>query len=353
MKRLRRFKRRFQIGLSDYSRFKSTRLAIRRSENGNNNFLSSHNPGILTLNVRNKDFISKYNKRHDLAYVTKLETKARLIPTDIPMPLTYLVISNEDDLLGFYDFLAYNHQRNFVIKPNRGHVGKGILIIRKIVGKRFITVSGRALDLNQVTNHIRLILKGRFSHGRPDVALVEELIQPHKMLRNLYSSGLLDIRVIVFQGYPVMAMMRLPTTKSGGKANLHRGAIGAGLRLSNGEIFHAIYNRREVNQHPNTKYKFIGFKLPNWDEIIKLAVRAQVLSGLGFVGIDLCIDRKRGLMIMEVNKRPGLEIQIANKAGLLKRLRMIENEVAKSDGNLTTIDKINRAIDWDINGWAA
>jgi alpha-L-glutamate ligase-like protein len=348
---LRKFKRKFQIGISDYSRFKSTRSAIRKSKNNNSKLFGPSKSGILTLNVRNKDFIKKYNKRHDLIYLTKLETKARLLPADIPMPLTYLVVSNETELEGFYDFLAYNQGRSFVIKPNRGHVGKGILIIKRIVGKRFISVTGRALDLNQVTNHIRLILKGKFSTPRTDAALVEELNQPHKMLRNLYSNGLLDIRIICFQGYPVMAMMRLPTTRSAGKANLHRGAIGAGLKLGTGEIFHAIYKRKEVDRHPNTKYKFIGFKLPNWPEVLSMAVRAQVLSGLGFVGIDLCIDQNHGLMIMEVNKRPGLEIQIANQAGLLSRLRKVEREISETNGNLSTSDKINQAIFWDNNGW--
>ena len=367
--------------MADYSRFKATKAEIRRTEgrgknkvNGNNNgnginhiFSKSKPSEILTLNIRNEDFINKYNKRHDLIHLTKLETKARLLPANIPMPMTYLVISNQDDILGFYDFLATNHRKQFVIKPNRGHVGKGILIIKKIVGKRYITVTGRALDLGQMITHIQRILKGRFSHGRPDSALVEELIIPHKILRNLYSNGLLDIRVICFLGYPIMAMIRLPTNKSGGKANLHRGAIGAGLRLGTGEIFNGIYNRREVSIHPDTKYAFLGFKIPNWREILTLAVRAQVISGLGFVGIDLCFDQKKGIIIMEVNKRPGLEIQIANKTGLLSRLRLVERTVKelgkekKNENNcgygyldgLTTNERINQAIIWDNNGWAS
>jgi alpha-L-glutamate ligase-like protein len=339
--------------MSDYSRFKTTRKEIRKLENNSNGFLKSGRSEILTLNTRNKDFINKYNKRHDLIHLTKLETKARLIPANIPMPMTYLIISNQEDLLGFYDFLAINQRKEFVIKPNRGHVGKGILIIKKIVGKRYITVTGRALDLGQVTTHIQRILKGKFSSGRQDSALVEELIQPHKMLRNLYSNGLLDIRVICFQGYPVMAMMRLPTRQSSGKANLHRGAIGAALSLETGEIFHAIYKRREVTHHPDTKYKFIGFRVPNWREILTLAVRAQVLSGLGFVGIDLCFDQKKGILIMEVNKRPGLEIQIANKSGLLSRLRCIEKVLKKTELDLSTEEKIDQVIKWDKNGWAS
>jgi len=355
LKRLRKFKRlgrKVKIGIADYSRFKSTRSAIRDQENGYEKYFKSIHSEILTLNVRNRDFISKYNKKHDLLYLTKNETKSRLLPAGIAMPLTYMVIAKYDEIPMFYDFLAHHPNTEFVIKPNRGHVGKGILVINKLVGKRYISVSGRALELSQLSTHIERVLKARFSRGKTDAALIEERIQPHKNLRNLYSGGLLDIRVICLQGYPVMAMLRLPTNKSHGKANLHRGAIGAGLRLSSGEIFHAIYKRKNVSAHPDTKYKFIGFKFPDWSKVLTLAVRAQVISGLGFAGIDLCVDERKGLLIMEVNKRPGLEIQIANQAGLLKRLRCVERFISKANGHLSTQDKIGKVIDWDKNDWA-
>jgi alpha-L-glutamate ligase-like protein len=341
-----------RLGLADYSRFKTTRAAIRKQSNGYDKFLRSGHSKILTLNIRNKDFILKYNKKHDRIHLTKNETKNRLIPANIPMPLSYMVISNEDDVIGFYDFIANNHHTDFVIKPDRGHIGKGILIINKRVGKRFITTSGRALELSQVITHIQRILQGKFSRGKTDAAIIEERIQPHKQLRNLFYNGLLDIRVICFRGYPVMAMARLPTGKSLGKANLHRGAIGAGLSLGTGEIFHAMNKRQSVTIHPNTRYKLMGFRFPNWSQILLLAVRAQVISGLGYAGIDLCIDDKRGVLIMEVNKYPGLEIQIANQAGLLERLRFIEKFIKKSSQLLTTQDKIEQAILWDNNDWA-
>ena len=351
-RRIRRAGRKVQIGLADYSRFKSTRAAIREQSNGYEKYFKSSHSKILTLNVRNKDFIRKYNKKHDLRYLSKLETKNRLLPAEIPMPLTYMYIRNMQELPGFYDFLANNHHPDFVVKPDRGHIGRGILIINKRVGKRFITPSGRALELNQLTTHIERILHGRFSRSKWDYAMVEERIVPHKQLRNLYYNGLLDIRVICFQGFPVMAMARLPTSKSAGKANLHRGAIGCALKLGTGEIFHAMNNRKTVTQHPDTKYEIIGFKFPNWSELLNLAVRAQIICGLGFTGIDLCIDDKRGPLIMEVNKYPGLEIQIANRAGLLSRLRLTEKFIAKSNGNLSTQEKIGKAIHWDNNGWA-
>ena len=344
--------RRLKIGIADYSRFKSTRTAIRNQGNGYDKYRRSIHSRILTLNIRNKNFIMKYNKKHDRLHLTKQETKNRLLPANIPMPLTYMLVSNEDDLAGFYDFIAYNHHPDFVIKPDRGHIGKGILVIKKRIGKRFITASDRALELNQITTHIERINKGRFSRGKSDTAIIEERIQPHKNLRNLYYNGLLDIRIISFLGFPVMAMARLPTKKSEGKANLHRGAIGAGLRLATGEIFHAIYKRQCVTYHPNTKYKFIGFRFPNWFEILTLAIRAQVISGLGFSGIDICIDNKRGALIMEANKYPGLEIQIANQAGLLGRLQRVERFVREDDHSISTQDKIKKAISWYNNGWA-
>lgn len=351
-RKIRRIGRKLKIDFADYSRFKSTRAAIRNQENGYDKYLKSIHSQILTLNIRNKDFIMKYNKKHDRLHLTKQETKNRLVPANIPMPFTYMLISSDENIPHFHDFLATTHHPDFVIKPDRGHIGKGILVIKKRVGKRFITTSNRALELSQVITHIERINKGRFSQGKRDVAVIEQCIRPHKSLRNLYYAGLLDIRVICFLGFPVMAMARLPTSQSAGKANLHRGAIGAGLRLDTGEIFHAIHKRHSITHHPNTKYKFIGFKFENWSEILKLAVRAQVISGLGFTGIDLCMDDTRGLMIMEVNKYPGLEIQIANQAGLLTRLRCIERFAEDANNNLSTEDKIEKSVLWDKNDWA-
>jgi hypothetical protein len=42
------------------------------------------------------------------------------------------------------------------------------------------------------------------------------------------------------------------------------------------------------------------------------------------LGIDFLIDKDKGPLIVELNARPGLSIQIANRAGLKKRLERIE-----------------------------
>ena len=357
MKKLDRVTHDIRVRIADRRRFKHVKKEIREAKKENNNrslkdffpFLSDKE--FLLLKERNRDFIHKYNKREDLLTLSKLELKSRLFCVDIKMPKTLMVISDEVDLSTFENYMINGGgSRNmFVIKPDKGHIGKGILPVVNKVGKRYITNDNRAMELSQVIEHVRRILIGRFSKGRPDTAFMEELIVPHNSLRDLYSSGLLDIRVIVLSGYPVMAMARLPTVKSRGKANLHRGAVGAGISLTTGEIMRAIYRRRKIETHPDTKRKLIGFIFPDWYNILLTSARAQVVSGLGYVGVDIVIDKNSGVLVMEVNKRPGLEIQIANRAGLSKRLKFIENNAGSE--LMETEAKVKQAIEWDLKNW--
>jgi hypothetical protein len=78
--------------------------------------------------------------------------------------------------------------------------------------------------------------------GQSDVAFVEELLEVHPALTKIVNDGVPDVRVIVHRGVPVMSMMRLPTRRSRGRANLHQGAIGAGVAAS-GRIVHAVLDR--------------------------------------------------------------------------------------------------------------
>ena len=48
------------------------------------------------------------------------------------------------------------------------------------------------------------------------------------------------------------------------------------------------------------------------------------MTGLGYLGVDLLLDREKGPLLLELNARPGLAIQMANKSGLFGRLDRIE-----------------------------
>ena len=60
-----------------------------------------------------------------------------------------------------------------------------------------------------------------------------------------------------------------------------------------------------------------------------MASRCHELSGLGYIGVDFVLDRDHGPMILELNARPGLAIQMANGNGLLPRLRKVEALAAR------------------------
>jgi predicted ATP-grasp superfamily ATP-dependent carboligase len=45
------------------------------------------------------------------------------------------------------------------------------------------------------------------------------------------------------------------------------------------------------------------------------------VTGLGYLGVDIVLDRDKGPMLLELNARPGISIQNANRFGLRDRLR--------------------------------
>ena len=144
------------------------------------------------------------------------------------------------------------------------------------------------------------------------------------MFTEVSYQGVPDIRVVVYRGYPAMAMVRLPTRASDGKANLHQGAVGAGIDMGPGITTTGVLDNEIVDEHPDTGALVAGLEIPQWDFILESSARGFEVTGLGYLGVDMVIDRDRGPLILEMNARPGLNIQIANRAGLADRIARIE-----------------------------
>ncbi|WP_210395694.1 alpha-L-glutamate ligase-like protein [Motiliproteus sediminis] len=282
------------------------------------------NFGLLSMNCRNLEFISRYNKRRLYPLVdNKLLTKQAALAADIAVPeligsvKTPFEVNQLEQILG--------ERTKFVIKPARGSAGKGILVITRREGNDFYKASGSKLSLQDLKRDISNILSGLYSlGGKPDVALIESLIQFDPGLARYSYQGVPDIRVIVFQGYPVMAMLRCSTAESDGKANLHQGAVGVGLAVRDGKARSAVQNGDLVSLHPDTNEPFGDLQIPHWETILQLTARCYELTGLGYIGCDVVLDSQLGPLILELNARPGLAIQIANQRGLLPRLRHVE-----------------------------
>ena len=307
---------------------------------------------ILTKDQWRK-IIDKYNSQDLLETLNKLDQKIRLTEAGVIVPENYLVMESEEDLDRFGEWLK-GQSIGFALKPSSGHGGSGIKVIEKRVAGRFITISGKGLGIDDITRHAGKILKGNFTRGEPDHAIVERRLILHKSLRELLTPGLLDIRIVVFRGFPLMAMTRLPTRRSIGKANIHQGAIGAGISLSEGRITSATLFRRSVKCHPSSGKQVVGFRFNMWEEILETASMAAEASGFGFVGVDLTMDRDLGVVVLEVNKRPGLEIQNANRSGLRRRIRWVETRINKDGSDLLAQGpgiKAELSRKWDIAGW--
>jgi alpha-L-glutamate ligase-like protein len=276
---------------------------------------------VLTMTVRNREFVGKYNQPGLMAMLTKDAVKGLLLPLGVPMAATYLVLRDRSELGKFKEWMKQHDV--FALKPSSSYGGEGILLVNGRQGDACRTNMG-LMSSSQIETHAFSILEGQFHGGEKDTAVVEELLIQSESLRDIVPLGLADIRVISFLGYPVMAMMRIPTRASGGKANIHLGAVAAGVRISTGVIFHSVWAGLPSPEHPDTGAALLGWRIPLWDEILEVAAEAQQLAGIGYAGVDIALDSKKGPVVMEVNRRPGLEIQNANAAGLLRRLRMIE-----------------------------
>ncbi len=303
---------------------------------------------ILTIIMRNRDFVDKYNPPSLLNTLTKDRVKALLVPLGVPMARTYLTIEKRNDLSTLSSWLA-THSK-FALKPASGFGGEGILLAKGSGYGGIYNTNMGVLETKEIENHALSIIDGEFHDGRSDTAMVEELLDRHESVESLAPIGLADFRLICLLGFPVMAMMRIPTKASGGKANLHQGAIAAGIQLSTGVITHSILHGDPKPFHPDTNERIIGKKVPFWDEILEIASEAQTLSGLGFAGVDVTLDARQGPVLMEVNRRPGLEIQNANAAGLLRRLKLIESLPKKER---PVEDRLAIAKTLDQNNWQA
>jgi len=278
---------------------------------------------ILGMNARNLEFIRPYNlSRAKKLADNKLLSKRFLKRNQIAVSPLIAKIKTSEELESF-DWSSLPN--SFALKPNRGFGGEGILVVygkKKDRTDAWVKADGSIITIDDLHSHIQNILDGSFSLSNiPDIAFFEERLKLLKLFKPYTFKGIPDIRVIVFNKVPVMAMLRLPTKESGGKANIHQGAIGVGIDLATGVTTTAFLGKGViVEKVPGTRLSLSGIKIPYWKDILNLAVKAQEVSHLGYLGADIAIDAERGPVILELNARPGLGIQIANMAGLKGRL---------------------------------
>lgn len=286
-----------------------------------------HKAGVLGLNERNANYIMRLNPRRLYPRVDdKTLTKELAVAAGMAVPELYGVIVHQGEVRNFAAIVK--DKRSFVVKPAQGSGGDGILVVTgRSERKRdiFRLSSGVLMSEGEIRHHISNIVGGQYSlSGQRDKALIEYCVHFDPTFAEVSFQGVPDIRVIVYRGYPAMAMVRLPTRASDGKANLHQGAVGAGVDLSTGTTLSGVLDNLPVEDHPDTGAVVSGLEIPHWDFILESSARGYEVTGLGYLGVDMVIDANLGPLILEMNARPGLNIQIANRTGIGNRIKRIE-----------------------------
>jgi len=291
---------------------------------------------ILGINARSADFLRLNKKSARRRADDKLLTKRMLRKAEIPHPKLLAKLKSRKAVEKF-DWLSLFG--SFVIKPVQGLGGQGVLVVRKKLKdvNKWVLAGGKLAQINDLKLHALDIIEGRYSRNDlPDIAMIEERVKIHPSFRKLAIGGTPDVRVIVHNKVPVMAMLRLPTEESGGKANLHQGAVGLGIDMATGITTYGVCKDAPIRFFSDSNKKVNGIAVPEWSKILKLAVETQVASKLSFLSVDFLIDKEKGPLVLELNDQPGLSIQLANHAGLKKRLERIEGlEIENVDQGVT------------------
>lgn len=283
-----------------------------------------HAQGVVGLNERNLDYINRANPRHRFPLVDdKLRSKRLAEYHGVAVPALIGVIRGNHDIRRLERFLPASG--GFAVKPARGSGGKGILVIHDQGEGGYQKGSGEWIERRRVERYLSNLLAGLYTlGGTPDVAMVEALVRIDPTFAEFSHAGVPDVRIVVYRGYPVMAMMRLSTAASDGKANLHQRAIGLGLDIERGEPVHAVQRNRPITHHPDTGQRLTDLRVTGWIDMLVQAASCHEMTGLGYLGTDMVVDRDRGPLLLELNARPGLSIQLANGTGLRPRLERVE-----------------------------
>ncbi len=295
-----------------------------------NSYRRLRESGVLSINRRNSDYVLKYNERKRYPLVDdKLKTKRLAIQAGIAVPQLYGIIEAEHQIKNLNNLLA--SYKDFVIKPAHGAGGDGILVITDRVFGRYRQINGKLITDQEMSYHLSCLLSGTYSlGGHADYAIIEHRVVVDPVFKEVSYEGIPDIRIISLLGYPAMAMVRLPTRLSGGKANLHQGAIGVGINLATGKTLGGVFHNDVIDYHPDTLASIVEITVPYWDRILEIAASCYELTGLGYLGVDIVLDKDHGPLMLELNARPGLNIQIANREGGVHRYKKIEAHAANA-----------------------
>ena len=184
-----------------------------------------------------------------------------LEPKGLSCPETFGVIERIGDIEAVWK--KVRHHDKVVLKPANGRGGGGIQVLKKVKQGQWKT-GGKVITEAQVIQHCAKILMGVWSLGGKDRVLIEKCIEPHPWFAEIYPGGVPDFRIIHLRTQPILSMLRVPTDRSDGKANLHAGGMGIGIDMQTGRLTQGYDGDAYHTTHPDSGRKIEGLKIPYW-----------------------------------------------------------------------------------------
>ena len=142
--------------------------------------------------------------------------------------------------------------------------------------------------------------------------VLEELIIQNKAIDKMYAGSVNTFRIVsVLKNDNVNVVVAYFRVGNGSFVdNFNSGGMVVPINVKTGIIeYNAIDKAHNIYEyHPITKTKFIGFKIPEWNKIIKLVKEAsKLVPEVKLVAWDICLS-ENGPVIVEGNHFPGHDL---------------------------------------------
>lgn len=189
---------------------------------------------------------------------------------------------------------------SFISKIDDGYGGTGVCI-----------VDSNSKDLNSLYEQLK-------NENR----IIEEIVKQCDAFSSLHPQSVNTIRVLtVSLENKVEVYAAFLRIGSHGSLidNLSSSGLCAPIDITTGTVKTDALNYigKKIKYHPNTNIEFKGFKIPKWDEIMKIAVEtASQTPDLKIIGFDITVNSNNEVVIIEANDKPGiLGQQMGNTCG--------------------------------------
>jgi len=225
------------------------------------------------------------------------EVCARLCQAfDLPQPSFLGIIDEHDTCRERIRESLDTAVRKIIIKPVRGKGGKGIHVAHIENGDIHVTYRDQRLPIDALTIEAR--------------SIIQQYVPQHEALNRIapHSINTIRIQTLLTRDNDILivgAMIRFGIDETV-VDNLSSGGIGIGIDTESGTLMEQAHDfaSRTYTRHPTSDVELLGYEVPCWPEVVKLATRIQsCFPYYRFLGHDIAITPD-GPVIIEINPEP-------------------------------------------------